>query len=279
MDGRGKRREENMKIYNPVLDDYVEIKRPLKKIVSLDPATTETLFFLGLGDKIIATDAFSYRPEEARKLPKIGSYTHVNLDFLEENRPDLIFSTMGAQKDLTKKLINLGFTVYPMPVATSVSKIIDNVIIIAEVVDRKNEGRELVNMLRKKIAENYNPGNIKVYVEFDLGGPITIGFPSHVSDAISIVGGKNIFDDKDEAYFTPEDKEILNRNPDLFIYEPKRLTAYEKERFLKKMEERGLQQFRARLVFTKGDYLAHMGPSFILDSIPWLRSLFTSPNR
>ncbi len=265
-----------MRIYNQILDDYVEIKRPLEKIVSLDPATTETLFFLGLGDKIIATDAFSYRPEEARRLPKIGSYTHVKLDFLEKNKPDVIFSTMGAQKELTKKLINMGYIVYPMQVATSVSKIIDNVIIISEVSDKKSEGRDLVNKLRSKIIENYHVGNTKVYVEFDLGGPITMGFASHVSDAISIVGGRNIFDDKDEAYFVPNDKEINERNPDIFIYEPKRLTEYEKDRFLRKLEERGLQKFKDKVIFTKGDYLAHMGPSFIMEAIPWLRSLLTS---
>ncbi|BDC18954.1 ABC transporter substrate-binding protein [Acidianus sp. HS-5] len=265
-----------MKIYNQVLDEYVEIKRPLERIVSLDPATTETLFFLGIGDKIIATDAFSYRPEEARRLPKIGSYTHVKLDFLEEKKPDLIFSTTGAQKELTKKLINMGFTVYPTQVATSISKIIDNVIIIADVVNRKMEGRKLANELRSKIIENYYLGNTKVYVEFDLGGAITMGFASHVSDAISIVGGRNIFDDKEEAYFTPDDKEIIERHPDVIIYEPKRLTEYEKERFVKKLEERGLQEFKDKVIFTKGDYLAHMGPSFILDTIPWLRSLLAS---
>lgn len=264
------------KIYSEILDEYVEIKRPIEKIVSLDPATTETLFYIGIGDKIIATDAFSYRPEEARKLPKIGSYTHVKVDFLEKEKPDVIFTTTGAQKELTKKLINMGFTVYPIPVATSVSKIIDNVLIIGEVVGIRDKTVELVRNLRQKIFENMGPWKgIRIYVEFDLGSPITPGFPTHVTDAINIVGGKNIFDDRDEAYFTPNDYEILDRNPDVFIYEPKRLTEYEKQRALRNLEKRGLGKLLDKIVFTKGDYLAHLGPSFILDSIPWLRSLLS----
>ncbi|AWR96997.1 ABC transporter substrate-binding protein [Acidianus sulfidivorans JP7] len=263
-----------VKIYNEILDDYIEVKHPLQKIVSLDPPTTETLFLIGLGDRIIATDAFSYRPEEARKLPKIGSYTHVKLDFLEKEKPDLIFTTMGAQKDLTKKLLNQGYTVYPLPVATSVSKIIDNVIIVGEVTNSHSASTELVYKLRQKIIENISPPkNIKIYVEFDLGGPITAGFPTHLNDAINIIGGKNIFEDKNEAYFTPIDEEILQRDPDIFIYEPKRLSEYEKERFLKLLKKRGLEKFSQKIIYTRGDYLAHLGPSFILDSIPWLRSL------
>lgn len=263
-----------VKIYNEVLDEYIEIKRPLEKIVSLDPATTETLFYLGVGNKVIATDAFSYRPEDAKRVPKIGSYTHVKLEFLEREKPDLIFTTTGAQKELTKKLINLGFTVYPIPVATSVSKIIDNVIIVGEVIGVHEKASELVRNLRQVIFQNMSPQRgVKIYVEFDLGGPITAGFPTHINDAINIVGGKNIFEDKDEAYFTPEDNEILDRNPDIFIYEPKRFTEFEKERFYRSLEKRGLKKFRNKVIFTKGDYLAHLGPSFILDSIPWLRSL------
>lgn len=265
-----------VKIYNEVLDEYIEIKRPIQKIVSLDPATTETLFYIGMGNKIVATDAFSYRPEEAKKLPKIGSYTHAKIEPLEKQKPDVIFTTTGAQKELTRKLIDLGFTVYPISVATSVSKIIDNVIIIGEVVGVHENTKRLVYQLRQKIFENTNTEqNVKFYIEFDLGGPITAGFPTHVNDAVNIIGGKNIFEDKDDAYFTPNDNEILERNPDIFIYEPKRLTEYEKERFIKTLERRGLEKFSNGIIFTKGDYLAHLGPSFILDSIPWLRSLLS----
>ncbi|MBW9141385.1 MAG: ABC transporter substrate-binding protein [Candidatus Aramenus sp.] len=267
-----------VKVYSEVLDDYVEVPRPVRKVVSLDPASTETIFMLGHGDKVIATDAFSYRPEEARRLPKIGSYTHVKEEFLEENKPDVIFTTMGAQKELTKALIKKGYTVYPMPVATSVGKILDNVIVVGEVIGEYEKARELYQSLLLKVLQNLSTSaNVKVYVEFDLGGPITPGFPTHVSDAIRIAGGRNVFDDRHEAYFEPDPKEVLRKNPDVVVYEPKRLTEYEKERFAKSLRSRGLDfLLNKRVFFTKGDFLAHQGPSFILEAIPWLRSIFSS---
>lgn len=264
-----------MKIYNEVLDEYIDVPRPLRSIVSLDPATTETLFMLGLGDRIVATDAFSYRPSEAKKIPKIGSYTHVNIEFLEHNKPDIIFTTTGAQKDLTKKLINKGFLVYPIGVATSISRILNNVLIVSNVVGTLEGGRSLYSDLLFTLTSflRKSERRVKVYIEFDLGGSITPGFPSHVSDAIYHVGGKNIFDDREDAYFEPKAEEVLERDPDVVLYEPKIFKEYEVERFKKSLKQRGLEVLLNRpILYTKGDFLAHQGPSFITEALRWLFS-------
>ncbi|BCU69316.1 ABC transporter substrate-binding protein [Stygiolobus caldivivus] len=265
------------RVYNEIFDDFISLPDKIKKIVSLDPATTESLFMMGLGDKVIATDAFSYRPEEARKKPKIGSYTHVNEDFLRQNKPDVIFTTTGAQKALTKRLVEEGYTVYPLGVSNSVYRIINNVEVVSLVCNVKEEGRRLASFLLGQLSRYTVERTIraKVYVEFDLGGVITSGYPTHVSDAIYLVGGRNIFDDKDEAYFTPFDQDIMSREPDVIIYEPKRLNEYEKERFMRKMRERGLEELikNKKVVFTIGDFLAHQGPSFITDGLKFLHEV------
>jgi len=264
-----------MKVYNEILDGYIEVPRSISKIVSLDPGTTETIFMLGYGDKVIGTDAFSYRPVEAKKIPKIGSYIHVNIEFLEKNKPDVIFTTTGAQKELTKKLLNLGFPVYPVGIATSVSRILNNVIIISNVIGALEEGRKLYSDLLHLLSSLHRrvSKRVKVYVEFDLGGPITPGFPTHVSDAIYHVGGKNIFDYKEDAYFMPDPKEILSQDPDVVIYEPKLYKDYEVERFKNSLAQRGLEDLLKKpILFTKGDFLAHQGPSFITEGVRWLFS-------
>ncbi|AHC52342.1 iron ABC transporter substrate-binding protein [Sulfolobus acidocaldarius SUSAZ] len=263
------------KVYNEVLDEYLSLPDKVERIISLDPAATETLFMLGFGEKVIATDAFSYRPAEAKRKLKIGSYTHVRVDLLEDLKPDIVFTTMGAQKELTRKLIDKNFNVYPLGVTTSVSRILNNVILISLVVNAHDIGRKLyqsllLDLMSYRRSTNKRP---RVYVEFDLGGPISCGYPTHVSDAINLVGGENIFDDISDAYFTPNDYEVMQRDPELIIYEPKRLTDYEKERILNYMERRGLGKFKEKVVFTVGDFLAHQGPTFITDGIKFLYSV------
>ncbi|MCY0859784.1 MAG: ABC transporter substrate-binding protein [Sulfolobaceae archaeon] len=263
-------------IYNPILDDFVKLPDKIESIVSLDPATTETLFMIGAGELVKATDAFSYRPKEAKALPKIGSYTHVDYKKLEEVKPDIIFTTTGAQKELTRELIRRGYNVYPVGVVNSVSAILNNVIIVGEVVNKKEESRRLyqnlldvIEKLRCKSCEK-----VSVYVEFDLGGNITPGYPTHVSDALDLLGFKNIFDDRDEAYFIAEAEEILKRDPKVIIFEPKRYREGEEERFKDSLRSRGLGSLANRNIFlTRGDFLAHMGPSFITESMKWIKEV------
>ncbi|MEM4042351.1 MAG: ABC transporter substrate-binding protein [Saccharolobus sp.] len=269
------------KVYNPILDSYIELPRPLNTIVSLDPASTEIIFLLGFGSKVKATDAFSYRPNEARKTLKIGSYTHVNLEQLELLKPDIIFTTTGVQKELTKKLLNLGFNVYPIPLPNSIAGILNNVLLIGNVIGAYDEARkmyiELNQIIFQNIAKSRKLRKYKIYVEFDLGGPITIGFPTHISDAISILDGVNIFDDYSEAYFTPKSEDILERDPDIIIYEPKKFSEDQLNKFHNRLRERGLDSLINKPIFlTKGDYLAHMGPSFITDSLNWLSNIISS---
>lgn len=264
-------------VYNPFLDSYVKFDEPPRRIVSLNPAVTETLFILGLGDKVVATDAFSYRPEEARRLPKIGSYTHVIWDKLAELKPDLIFTTTGAQKDLTRQLLQKGYKVFPVPVPITVHDIVSGVLVVATVMNAFERGRELELSLVQKITEFKGRAKRKrVYVEFDLGGPITVGYPTHVSDGIRLLGAINVFDDVPIAYFTPKDSEIAARDPEVVVLEPKRLVEHEVQRMKSSLERRGLSVLLGKAHFTWGDFLAHTGPSFIMDALPWLLSVLSA---
>ncbi len=270
------------KVYNPALDAYVEFTKPIERVVSLHPGVTEALFMMGLGHKIVATDAFSYRPPEAKKLPKIGSYTHVKWEILEQLRPDVIFTTTGAQKDLTKALIDRGFKVFPIPVPVTVHDIISGIVMVGTVMAEYEAARGLEEKLFDAMSKLKRlEKTVRVYIEFDLGGPITPGFPTHVSDAIRLLGGTNVFDDSPLAYFQPDPNEVLRRSPDIVIVEPKRLVDHEVARLRESLIIRGLGKFidEGRVIFTVGDFLAHTGPSFITEAIPWLFNVLSSASK
>ncbi len=267
-----------IRVYNPILDDKIAVPSKISSIVTLDPGATETIFMLGLGSLIKATDAFSYRPPDARILPKIGSYTHVNYQLLEKVKPDLIFTSYGAQKFLAKKLIDEGYTVYPLPVPFSLNSILDNILLIGNVIGAREMATKLQRTL-SSLVHNYTSRVRKqkmVYVELDLGGPITVGYPTHINHAIETLGAKNIFGEFHESYFEPMVNVIQENVPDVIIYEPKRLTDYERERFKQRISERGLSfLLNKKIVFSSGDFLAHLGPTFIINALPWLASVLS----
>src|SRR6476619_7181877 len=61
-----------------------------RRIVSTAPSITETLFALGLGDRVVAVSQYCHYPAEATKLPKIGSYLKPNVEAIVGLRPDLV---------------------------------------------------------------------------------------------------------------------------------------------------------------------------------------------
>ncbi|MEO0829508.1 MAG: ABC transporter substrate-binding protein, partial [Pseudomonadota bacterium] len=66
------------------------------RIVVAGGAVTETLYALGLGDRIIAADTTSMFPEAAMKLPKVGYLRQLSAEGVLAMRPDHILLGQGA---------------------------------------------------------------------------------------------------------------------------------------------------------------------------------------
>ncbi|RLE28013.1 MAG: ABC transporter substrate-binding protein [Acidobacteria bacterium] len=74
-----------------------------ERIISMSPALTETLFALGLGDRVVGVTQFCFYPEDALALPKIGGYLDPNWEAIVALEPDLVVlmeSHTGAESHL-----------------------------------------------------------------------------------------------------------------------------------------------------------------------------------
>lgn len=63
------------------------------RIVSLAPSITETLFSLGLGDRIVGKTEQCDWPSECSKIPTVGSFGTVAVDDILSLNPDLVLGT------------------------------------------------------------------------------------------------------------------------------------------------------------------------------------------
>ncbi|MEW6046025.1 MAG: hypothetical protein AB1609_06025 [Bacillota bacterium] len=97
-------------------------------------------------------------------------------------------------------------------------------------------------------------------MEFDLGGPITIGRASYLAAALRWMGLVNVYDHEPRAYFTPDLRELPDLKPDLIVYEPKPWAAAGR-RAAAMLAERGWGAVPTYI--TPGDYLAHYGPNLV----------------
>ena len=74
------------------------------RIVCLTEETTETLYLLGEGDRVVGISGYTVRPPEAREKPKVSSFLHARYEKIEALQPDLILAFSDLQADITNDL-------------------------------------------------------------------------------------------------------------------------------------------------------------------------------
>ncbi|MBD3314193.1 MAG: ABC transporter substrate-binding protein [Chitinivibrionales bacterium] len=74
----------------PESQSHQSKKKEPQRIISLAPSITETLFALGLGERVVAVTKFCEYPEAARRLPRVGGYMDPNYEAIVRHNPDLV---------------------------------------------------------------------------------------------------------------------------------------------------------------------------------------------
>lgn len=72
----------------------LRLARPPQRIVSLVPSTTESLFALGLGERVVGVTRFCEHPAEVKELPKVGGTKDVDVERLLALKPDLVIGNV-----------------------------------------------------------------------------------------------------------------------------------------------------------------------------------------
>jgi len=270
-----------VRIFSEALGKEVEIPDRPERIISLSPAITETLFMLGLGDRVIGVSAFCARPEEARRRRKVGSYSTSNVDLLREMKPDLILVVTGYQRSLALELSS-EFPVYPFALPVSVSGITDTIVKVGLVVNEPERAWQLSHALNRRASEVRPIGkSLSAYVEIDLGGPVSFGAHSYITDAFHLTGASTLFDHVRSEWLTPDLEEVKSADPGAIFYEAKMYSKFGRQDLERMLDGRRWRETGAvksgSCFLAPGplDFIAHHGPSFITEVLPWLSEKVT----
>lgn len=83
------------------------------RVVSLSPAVTETLFAIGVGDRVVGVTRFCDRPAEAKTRTSVGGYVDASLEAILTLRPDLVIAQPSfGQRTLLDRLHAQGVPVF-----------------------------------------------------------------------------------------------------------------------------------------------------------------------
>lgn len=257
------------------LGDRISVVDDPERIISLSPAVTEILFELGLGDRIVGVSAFCARPPETAGIRKVGSYGSARLQVIEELKPDIILTVSGYPEEFAGRLSET-MPVYVFELPSSVAGIVDLVSRTGTVTGRPDEAMRLEKELLRTLSGQTSSGNKTAYVEIDLGGPVSFGFRSYINDALGLAGMRNIYGNEDREWLEPDLDYVSSCDPDIIFYEPKMYSTFTEEKKEKLISGRGWKSLKAvkedSFHVSPGplDFIAHHGPSFIREVMPWL---------
>src|SRR3984885_4726259 len=82
-----------------------------RRIVCLTEETTEALYLLGQGDRVVGVSGYTVRPPEARHKPRVSAFINARFDKIESLEPDLVLAFSDLQADLVAELIRRGIAV------------------------------------------------------------------------------------------------------------------------------------------------------------------------
>ena len=180
----------------PVVDDLLSLApRYPERIVCLTEEPTETLYRLGLGDRVVGVSSFTLRPVEARSKPKISSFLDARFDDLVALKPDLVIGFSDLQGDIAAELCKRGIPVVIFN-QRSVAEILQTIQMTASLVGAHVDGAVLVDDLRAGLqavgaTTSGWPRRPRVYFE-EWADPC-ISAIRWVSELIEIAGGDDLF--------------------------------------------------------------------------------------
>jgi iron complex transport system substrate-binding protein len=178
-----------------------------KRVVSLVPSLTESLFDLGLGKSLVGATDYCVHPAEALKdIPRVGGTLNPRLDDIIALQPDLVLANQEDNSPETlEALHSAGLTLwvtFPKTVAQAIEVLFGLVNIF-----RSDEAGQHVRILQMsldwvQLASADIPG-LRTFCPIWQGETsegkrwwMTINQDTYTSDLLTLVGGRNVFSDR-----------------------------------------------------------------------------------
>jgi ABC-type Fe3+-hydroxamate transport system substrate-binding protein len=212
---------------SPEADDFgdpVVVRTAPRRIVSLNPATTDLIFALGAGNRLVGRTHWDLYPDEAKAVPDLGSGIRPNVEVVLGAKPDLVLLyASNDNRAAATELRTAGVNTLSLKIdhiadferaARLIGKLIGDSLRGATVADSV---RKTLDSVSRSTAALPKP---TVFWHIWDAPLITIARGSYMDELITIAGGKNIYADMAEASPMVSIEDVMRRNPDFIVTGP-----------------------------------------------------------
>ena len=185
--------------------------------------TTEVLYRLGAGDKVVGISGYTVRPPEARLKPKVSAFIQADIEKILALKPDLVLAFSDLQADIVRDLVRRGAWVVAFN-QRSIAEIYRMILVLGGMIGMDKEAAALADELAEGVERVREKGESllrrpRVFFE-EWPDPLISGI-RWVSELIDVAGGSDIFPElracPDAAGRTVSLEEVVRREPEVII--------------------------------------------------------------
>ncbi len=175
----------------------VTLQKPAQRVIAMSPHVTELLYAAGGAERIVAGVDYSDYPEQAKRLPRVGSNRQIDMERVVALKPDLIVIWLhGSSERQIEQIRALGIPLYHSE-PKKLEDIASSVARMGRLMGTEPVANRAADALRKQLAllqASYS-GRAPVRMFYQVWDkPLhTLNGGHIVSDAIRICGGENIY--------------------------------------------------------------------------------------
>lgn len=186
-------------------DDWhrtVALSAPARRIVSLAPATSEIVFALGLGDRLVGRTTWCDYPPAVKDVPSVGNGIGPDVEVIARQRPDLVLVYPSeGNRAAVGQLEALGIPAAALK-QDAIGDFKSTTRWIARAAGVPERAESLLSDFDRRLAQvrqdrpalqrNARPS---VFVAVGANPPIAIGAGSFISELLTLAGARNAFAD------------------------------------------------------------------------------------
>jgi iron complex transport system substrate-binding protein len=207
-----------------VLDDDgrpVTLQKPALRVIALAPHVTELLYAAGGAERIVAAVDYSDYPEQAKRLPRVGSNREVDMERIAALKPDLIVVWMhGNSERQIEQVRALGIPMFRSE-PKKLSEIPASLTRLGQLMGTETVAEPAAAAMRKQLAalaaQYARRPTVRLFYQVWHKPLYTLNGGHIVSDAIRLCGGENIFADMKVTAPVVGIEAVLQADPEVIL--------------------------------------------------------------
>jgi len=178
------------------LGRQVRVPDKPQRVISLAPSITEIIFGIEQSHRLKGVTTYSDFPPEAEKLPKVGSYVHLDLEKIVALKPDLCIAIKdGNPRVIAQRLEALNIPVYAVD-PNKLDTVMKTVLEIGGLLDAKEQANRLVKRMQLRIQKVKSlvattTQRPRVFFQIGVSPIVSVGTGTFIHELIVIAGGVN----------------------------------------------------------------------------------------